>query len=209
MKVLVLGSAAGGGFPQWNCNCRNCRGARAGSINAKWRTQSSIAVSSDSRNWVLINASPDILAQLKALPQLQFARTIRDTGITAVVLVDSQLDHTTGLVMLREGRRLEVYCTASVQADLATGNPLFRILENYCGVNWHEIDLGAGGFQVGGIQDIEFAVVLVTSKAPPYSPHRDVPREDDNIALTIRDIASGQSVFYAPGLAAVDSTAWK
>jgi pyrroloquinoline quinone biosynthesis protein B len=209
MKVLVLGSAAGGGFPQWNCNCRNCRGTRAGSINAKWRTQSSIAISADSRSWVLINASPDMLAQLKALPQLQPARTIRDTGITAVVLVDSQLDHTTGLVMLREGRRLEVYCTASVQTDLTTGNPLFRILEHYCGVDWHEIDLGAGGFQVRGIQDIEFAAVPVTSKAPPYSPHRDAPREDDNIALTIRDIASGQSVFYAPGLAAVDSTAWK
>ena len=209
MKVLVLGSAAGGGFTQWNCNCRNCRGARTGSINAKWRTQSSIAVSTDSRSWVLINASPDILAQLKALPQLQPARTIRDTGITAIVLVDSQLDHTTGLVMLREGRRLEVYCTASVQTDLTTGNPLFRILEHYCGVDWHEIDLGAGGFRVRGIQDIEFAAVPVTSKAPPYSPHRDAPREDDNIALTIRDIASGQCVFYAPGLAAVDSTAWK
>jgi pyrroloquinoline quinone biosynthesis protein B len=209
VRLLVLGSAAGGGFPQWNCNCRNCRGTRAGSINAKWRTQSSIAVSSDSRSWVLINASPDILTQLKVLPQLQPARAIRDTGITAVVLVDSQLDHTTGLVMLREGGRLEIYCTASVQADLTTGNPLFRILENYCGVDWHQIDLGAGGFQVRGIQDIEFAAVPVTSKAPPYSPHRDAPREDDNIALTIRDIASGQSVFYAPGLAAVDSTAWK
>ncbi len=209
MKILVLGSAAGGGFPQWNCNCRNCRGARDGTLNTKWRTQSSIAVSADSQSWVLINASPDILAQLKALSQLQPAREVRDTGIAAIVLVDSQLDHTTGLAMLREGSRLEVYCTASVQTDLVTGNPLFRILENYCGVNWHEIGLGAGGFRIRGIQDIEFVAVPVTSKAPPYSPHRDAPREDDNIALMIRDIVNGQSAFYAPGLAVVNDKVWK
>jgi len=209
MRILVLGAAAGGGFPQWNCNCRNCRGLREGSLNAKARTQSSIAVSADSRSWVLVNASPDILAQLKVLPQLQPARQLRDTGISAVLLVDSQLDHTLGLAMLREGSRLEVYCTASVRADLITGNPLFRILENYCGVNWHEIKLERGGFRIPGIEDIEFTAVPVTSKAPPYSPHRDAPREDDNIALMITDAASGQSAFYAPGLAAVDSRLWQ
>jgi len=209
MRILVLGAAAGGGFPQWNCNCRNCRGLREGSLNAKARTQSSIAVSADSRSWVLVNASPDILAQLKVLPQLQPARQLRDTGISAVLLVDSQLDHTLGLAMLREGSRLEVYCTASVRADLITGNPLFRILENYCGVNWHEIKLERGGFRIPGIEDIEFTAVPVTSKAPPYSPHRDAPREDDNVALMITDAASGQSAFYAPGLAAVDSRLWQ
>jgi len=209
MRLLVLGAAAGGGFPQWNCNCRNCRGAREGSVNAKWRTQSSIAVSADSESWGLVNASPDILTQLKALTQLQPARQLRDTGITAIVLVDSQLDHTLGLAMLREGSRLNVYCTASVRTDLMTGNPLFQILENYCGVDWHEINLEAAGFHIMGINNIEFAAVPVTSKAPPYSPHRDAPREDDNIALMIRDTASGQSVFYAPGLAAVDSRVWQ
>ncbi|MBV8054609.1 MAG: pyrroloquinoline quinone biosynthesis protein PqqB [Deltaproteobacteria bacterium] len=209
MRLLVLGAAAGGGFPQWNCNCRNCRGAREGSVNAKWRTQSSIAVSADSESWGLVNASPDILTQLKALTQLQPARQLRDTGITAIVLVDSQLDHTLGLAMLREGSRLNVYCTASVRTDLMTGNPLFQILENYCGVDWHEINLEAAGFHIMGINNIEFAAVPVTSKAPPYSPHRDAPREDNNIALMIRDTASGQSVFYAPGLAAVDSRVWQ
>jgi pyrroloquinoline quinone biosynthesis protein B len=209
MRLLVLGAAAGGGFPQWNCNCRNCRGARDGLLNAKWRTQSSIAVSADSQSWVLVNASPYILAQLKALPQLQPARRLRDTGITAVVLVDSQLDHTLGMAMLREGNRLEVYCTTSVRTDLMTGNPLFRILENYCGVDWREINLKAGGFKIGGISDIEFVAVPVTGKAPPYSPHREAPCEDDNIALIIRDVANGQSVFYAPGLAAVDSKVWQ
>jgi pyrroloquinoline quinone biosynthesis protein B len=209
MRVLVLGSAAGGGFPQWNCNCRNCRGVRNGSLKAKWRTQSSIAISADSQDWVLVNASPDILAQLKALPQLQPSRKLRDTGITAVVLVDSQLDHTLGLGMLREGERLQVYCTASVRMDLMTGNPLLRILENYCGVDWHEIKLAGESFPIPKIEHVRFASVPVTSKAPPYSPHRDAPREDDNLALMITNILSGQSLFYAPGLATVDGKVWE
>jgi pyrroloquinoline quinone biosynthesis protein B len=208
MRVLVLGAAAGGGFPQWNCNCRNCLGVRQRSLKAQPRTQSSIAVSAESQNWVLINASPDILAQLKVLPQLQPARRLRDTGIAAVILVDSQLDHTLGLAMLREGSRLEVYCTASVREDLMAGNPLLRILESYCGANWHEIKLLDGGFQIPSIDGIEFVAVPVTSKAPPYSPHRDAAREDDNVALMIKDIATGESLFYAPGLAAVDTELW-
>jgi pyrroloquinoline quinone biosynthesis protein B len=209
MRIVVLGSAAGGGFPQWNCNCRNCRGVRNGSLKVKWRTQSSIAVSNDWENWVLVNASPDILTQLKGLPQLQPARKLRDTGITAVVLVDSQLDHTLGLGMLREGSRLQVYCTASVRTDLMIGNPLLRILEDYCGVDWHEIKLASDAFQVPGIQGLDFDPVPVASKAPPYSPHRNAPCEDDNIALTITDRSSNHSLFYAPGLAAIDNKAWE
>ncbi len=125
MKIRVLGSAAGGGFPQWNCNCPNCAGVRNGSINAKARTQSSIAVSSNGTDWVLVNASPDILAQLKANPALQPARAIRDTGIAAVMLMDAQIDHITGLLMLREGKKkLDLYCTDSVWDDLNHGLPL-------------------------------------------------------------------------------------
>jgi pyrroloquinoline quinone biosynthesis protein B len=208
MRVLVLGAAAGGGFPQWNCNCRNCRGVRDKSLKASPRTQSSIAVSADSLNWVLINASPDILTQFKALPQLQPSRQLRDTGIVAVILVDSQLDHTLGLGMLREGQRLQVYCTASVRTDLTTGNPLLRILENYCGVDWREIKLTGAVFEIPGIEHLEFEAVPVKGKAPPYSPHRYAPCEEDNIALTITDAVSGRSLFYAPGLAAVDGKVW-
>jgi pyrroloquinoline quinone biosynthesis protein B len=171
--------------------------------------QSSIAVSTNRENWVLINASPDILAQLKALPQLQPSRKLRDTGIAAVLLVDSQLDHTLGLGMLREGERLQVYCTASVRTDLMTGNPLLRILENYCGVDWHEIKLAGGAFQIPGIEHLEFTAVPVASKAPPYSPHRNDPNDEDNIALMITDLLKGQFLFYAPGLAAVDHKVWE
>ena len=131
-RIRVLGAAAGGGFPQWNCNCRNCDGVRKGTIRAQPRTQSSIAVSADGVDWVLFNASPDLLAQIKSFPALQPARAIRDTGIRAVVLMDGQIDHTTGLLMLREGKPLELWCTDMVREDLSTGNPLFNILGHYC-----------------------------------------------------------------------------
>src|ERR1700730_11696601 len=104
MRIVVLGAAAGGGFPQWNCNCRNCAGFRSGKVRGRPRTQSSIAVTSDSVNWVLINLSPDVLSQLAQTPLLQPARAIRDTGINSIILVDGQIDHTVGLFMLREGR---------------------------------------------------------------------------------------------------------
>ena len=106
MKIRVLGSAAGGGFPQWNCNCRNCSGLRDGTLRTQARTQSSIAICGyDEREWALVNASPDILSQLRANPVLQPARAPRDTAIRAIVLVDGQIDHTTGLFMLRESTR--------------------------------------------------------------------------------------------------------
>ena len=124
MKILVLGSAAGGGFPQWNCNCRTCAGLRNGTIRARARTQSSIAVSSDGRDWVLVNASPDILAQIRATPALQPARSTRDSGIVAVMLMDAQIDHVTGLLMLREGKPLALYCTEPVWHELNNGLPL-------------------------------------------------------------------------------------
>jgi len=201
----VLGAAAGGGFPQWNCNCRNCDGVRKGSIRATPRTQSSICVSSDGINWVLFNASPDLLAQIKSFPPLQPGRAIRDTGIRAIVLVDGQIDHTTGLLMLREGKPLEIWCTDMVHEDLTTGNPLFKILGHYAGVNRHRLPIEPGSsFTMEGIDHLRFESVSLKSKAPPYSPHRDNPHDGDNVGLRIVDTRSGKSVFYAPGLGEIE-----
>jgi len=206
MQVRVLGAAAGGGFPQWNCNCRNCDGVRKGTIRAQARTQSSIAVSSNGVDWALFNASPDLLAQIKSFPALQPARGIRDTGIRAIVLVDGQIDHTTGLLMLREGRPLEIWCTDMVREDLSTGNPLFHILGHYCGVNWHRLPTTAGSsFSIDGIEHLSFTAVPLKSKAPPYSPHRDNPHEGDNIGMRITDVRSGKKLFYAPGLGEIET----
>jgi pyrroloquinoline quinone biosynthesis protein B len=206
MRVRVLGSAAGGGFPQWNCNCLNCRRLRTGCIKATARTQSSITVSADGVNWVLCNASPDIRAQLEGFPAMQPGRAVRDTAIMGVVLMDSQIDHTTGLLMLREGKPLEVYCTEMVHQDLTTGNPLFNILEHYCGVNWHAVPVEAGAcFTVRGADPLLFTAVPLHSKAPPYSPHRQAPHVGDNIGLRVEDGHTGKSLFYAPGLGEIEA----
>lgn len=205
MQVRVLGAAAGGGFPQWNCNCRNCAGLRSGSVRAQARTQSSICVSSDGVNWVLFNASPDLLAQIKSFAALQPGRGIRDTGIRAIVLVDGQIDHTTGLLMLREGKPLEIWCTDMVNEDLTTGNPLFNILGHYAGVNRHRLPIEAGNsFAIDGIEHLRFASVALKSKAPPYSPHRDHPHDGDNVGIQITDTRSGKRLFYAPGLGEIE-----
>ena len=205
MRIRVLGASAGGGFPQWNCNCRNCDGVRKGTVRATPRTQSSIAVSGDDVNWILFNASPDLLTQYKSFAELQPARAIRDTAIRSVVLMDAQIDHTTGLLMLREGRPLEIYCTSMVREDLSTGNPLFKILGHYCSVNWHEVPTGHGtSFPVIGAEELTFTAVPSKSNAPPYSPHRDNPLEGDNIGMRIADPRSGKVLFYAPGLGEIE-----
>lgn len=201
MFVHVLGAAAGGGFPQWNCNCRNCRGVRDGSLRATPRTQSSIAVSGDGDNWVLFNASPDILSQIAAFPALQPARSERDSAIRAVLLMDSQIDHTTGLLMLREGCPHEVYCSDMVHEDLSTGFPLFRMLEHWNGGLRHNpIPLDGSDFAIKGIEGLRFRAIPVEGKAPPYSPHRHDPHKGDNIGVLVTDTRSGRTLFYAPGL---------
>jgi pyrroloquinoline quinone biosynthesis protein B len=202
MLLHVLGSAAGGGFPQWNCNCRNCAGVRAGTLRTRARTQSSICVRGDaSVDWALVNASPDLLAQIRAHAALQPARAPRDSGIAAVLLMDGQVDHTTGLYMLRErGSPLPLWCADPVHEDLTRGNPILRVLEHYCGVERHPIPLDGSEFTMAGVPGLRFAALPLASKAAPYSPHRDAPVPGDNIGLTIIDAASGQRVFYAPGL---------
>jgi pyrroloquinoline quinone biosynthesis protein B len=205
MRITVLGSAAGGGFPQWNCNCPNCAGVRAGTLRAKPRTQSSIFVRPDDAvDGVLFNASPDILEQIRSSPVLQPGRKIRDTAIAGVVLIDGQVDHATGLFMLRErGTPLPLWCTDPVAEDLSQGNPVLRVLSHYCGVARHAITLDGDAFEVPGVPHLSFRAIALTGKAAPYSPHRDAPVPGDNIGITMTDHQSGKSLFYAPGLGAI------
>lgn len=205
MHVLVLGSAAGGGFPQWNCNCDNCAGFRNGTVRATARTQSSIAVSADGKRWLLINASPDVRAQINAAPALQPSDGRRGSGMVAVLLMDGQIDHATGLLTLREGEALQLYCTEPVYEDLSTGLPLVRVLDHYCGTDHHVVPLDRTPFTVEGVPGLRLTAVPLSSKAPPYSPHRNDPHPGDNIGLLIDDEATGGRLFYAPGLGTVDA----
>jgi len=203
MLVRVLGSAAGGGFPQWNCNCPNCDGLRRGSIRATARTQSSIAVSANGVDWLLVNASPDVLTQLRAAPALQPARAIRDSGIAAVLLMDAQIDHVTGLLMLRErSTPLPLMATPEVLSDLSDGLPLTRVLSHYCGVAPLPLALDAPQ-AVPGLPGVTVLALPLPSKPPPYSPFRERPRRGDNIGLLLANPQTGRRLFYAPGLGEV------
>jgi pyrroloquinoline quinone biosynthesis protein B len=206
MKIKVLGSSAGGGFPQWNCNCRNCDGLRRGTLKATPRTQSSIAVSANGEDWLLINASPDILAQIAANPELQPARQARDSGIAAVLVIDAQIDHVTGLLMLRErDTPLPLYTTDAVWQDLRTGFPIGPILSHYCGVEHRGIALDGAPLALAMLPGIQIEALPLSSKAPPYSPHREAPERGDNIGLVMTNQRSGKRVFYAPGLGALEA----
>jgi pyrroloquinoline quinone biosynthesis protein B len=136
--VRVLGSAAGGGFPQWNCSCHNCLGVRAGSVPARTRTQASVAVSTDRVNWLLVNATPDIGTQITRLAG--DGAEVRRNPVRAVLLSDAELDHVTGLLSLREGRGLIVYATAWV---LRAAAPILDILDAYTAVERRELTPGS------------------------------------------------------------------
>jgi pyrroloquinoline quinone biosynthesis protein B len=205
MFIQILGSAAGGGFPQWNCNCRNCSGVRNGSLRAQPRSQSSIAISDDGVHWILCNASPDIRAQIESFPALQPARKVRDTAIAAIVLLDSQIDHCTGLLTLREGCPHQVWCTAMVHQDLSSGFPLFNMLAHWNGGLQHNlIELDGMPFSIPACPNLRLTAIALRSSAPPYSPHRGNPHPGDNIGLFIEDLQTGGALFYAPGLGQVD-----
>ncbi|HEX2528805.1 MAG TPA: pyrroloquinoline quinone biosynthesis protein PqqB [Geminicoccus sp.] len=128
MKIIVLGSAAGGGFPQWNCRCPVCRLAWAGDPRVVSRTQSGLAVSADGEQWILLNASPDLRQQILATPALQPKGADRGSPIKAVILTNAELDHVAGLLTLRERQPFRLLATAPTHAALDS-NPLFQSLD--------------------------------------------------------------------------------
>jgi len=128
MQIKILGSAAGGGFPQWNCACANCSSVRAGTFAGKARTQAQVAVSSDGESWYLLGASPDLRAQIEATPELHPRVGVRASPISGVVLTSADLDHVLGLLLLRELQPLQVFATNSVLGILRDDNSFFRML---------------------------------------------------------------------------------
>ncbi len=177
MWARVLGSAAGGGFPQWNCTCPPCRAVRDGSRPARPRTQSSVAVSADRNQWFLLNASPDVQAQIEGFPALHPGREAgeeRQVPLRGVLLTDAELDHTLGLLLLREGRGLDVYATEAVHQVLCHGTGLLRVLGAYCPVRWHPVEPGARGEAPlgGGLSYRAFDVP--TAKRARFGP-QDAP----------------------------------
>jgi len=137
MRVKILGSAAGGGFPQWNCACSNCRALRAGTFRGKARTQAQVAISVDSKSWFLLGASPDLRAQIEATPELHPREGIRQSPIAGAVLANADVDHVLGLLLLRELQPLRVYATDSIRKIVTEDNSMFAMLQRVPGqVAW-------------------------------------------------------------------------
>ena len=195
IKIKILGTSAGGGLPQWNCNCNNCQLARNSKI--PHRTQSSIAINNNN-NWSLINASPDIRNQINDHLVCKLCDApIRDNRIKNIVLVDSQLDHTLGLLNIREGDPLDIYCTDVVKKQITDEFPIIRILDSYCGTNINSITIGTS---FSPLENVDIFPVNIESNSPPYSEHRGSIVDGSNIGLIITNTLTGQKLFYAPGL---------
>ncbi len=143
MRVKILGSAAGGAFPQWNCACANCRAVRAGTFHGKPRSQTQVALSADRRSWFLLGASPDLRMQIEATPELHPRAGPRQSPIAGLVLANAELDHVVGSLLLRELQPLAVYATASVRRIVNEDNSMFRMLQRIPDqVVWKEFHCG-------------------------------------------------------------------
>jgi pyrroloquinoline quinone biosynthesis protein B len=205
----VLGAAAGGGFPQWNCGCPNCRGLRGGTIRAAARTQESVAVSADGAHWFLLNASPEIREQIERFPGLH-PRGPRHSPIEALVLTNGDLDHTLGLLSLRESHPLAVYASEHVRVGFTEGNVLYRTLERFPGqVTWRPLKLGREE-ALAGVDGRESGLfveaVAVPGKLPIHLETIAAPDPEDNIGLRIREASTGRRLAYFPAAGGLTDT---
>ena len=214
MRIRVLGSAAGGGFPQWNCGCPNCRGVRAGTLRAAPRSQESVAVSADGAGWFLLNASPEIRQQVEGFPGLH-PRGPRHSPISAIVLTNGDLDHTLGLLSLRESHPLVVYATEGVRQGFTEGNALYRTLQRFPEqVTWRPLKLGREEALAGAdgrASGLVVEAVAAPGKPPIHlelglelgRPVRPAPDPEDNVGLRIREESTGRRLAYFPAAGGV------
>jgi pyrroloquinoline quinone biosynthesis protein B len=197
VKIRVLGSAAGGGFPQWNCGCANCREGRRGWGRARPRTQESIAVSADGQSWFLINASPEIRAQIEACNDL-WPRADRHSPIAGILLTNGDLDHCLGLLSLRESHPLVVYATDAVRDGFTENKVLYRTLERFPGqVTWRKVELGREQPLGAGLQ---VTAIPAPGKLPVHLEGRRAPSPEDSVGFVIR-AESGPRLAYFSGIA--------
>jgi pyrroloquinoline quinone biosynthesis protein B len=232
MRVKVLGSAAGGGFPQWNCGCPNCGGLRNGTLKACPRTQAQVAVSSDPLHWFLLNASPDLRQQIFATPELSVAPSSLASPISTILLTSADVDCVMGLLHLREFQPLHIYSTLSVRRILTEENSLFRVLaRSNPPVRWDSLSLDriiplAPPTSPGAKDGLFCKAVPLFGGFPDYvsdALKASLPSEEAVIGLQL--VHKEKRLFYAPSfsglgedwqrsvdesdLALLDGTFWK
>jgi len=199
MRIRILGSAAGGGVPQWNCRCRNCEAARAGSPHVRPRTQSSIAVSADGNSWFLLNVSPDIRQQtLDFSPLGPPPGNERGQSIAGCVLTDAELDHTAGLLLLREGLTFSVYCTSRVRRWLNRFLPIEPLLANFANPHWFEIPLTESSRLGAAGPGLILRAFEVERHVPRFVDEESSMASGAVIGVSILDPVTGGKLVYAP-----------
>lgn len=210
MRVRILGSAAGGGFPQWNCACPNCRAVRAGTFAGKARTQAQIAISADGREWFLLGASPDLRAQIESCPELHPRDGIRQSPIAGVVLANADIDHVLGLLLLRELQPLRVYATEAVRRILTEDNSMFAMLQRVPRqVEWTAFMLGSS-FVLRNISGEDSGLTVralsLGTHYPAYVAEQrrsDLTRGEASLGLIVESV-SGKRLAYMPAVPRFD-----
>lgn len=205
MRVRILGSAAGGAFPQWNCACPNCAALRRGSFQGKARRQAQLAISADSTSWFLLGASPDLRAQIESTPDLHPRSGVRQSPISGTVLLNADLDHVLGLLLLRELQPLCVFATTSVRRILTEGNSAFAMLERIPDqVKW--IDIGGAPFSLvnpaGHDSRIRCRGISIGTHFPAYVSEKkreELSPDEASLGLLVES-DSGKHLAYMPGV---------
>jgi len=212
MRIRILGSAAGGAFPQWNCSCRNCGRLRAGTFPGKSRTQTQVAISGDDRAWFLLNSSPDLRAQIEATPALHPRNNGRDSAVCGVLLTSGDIDQIAGLLSLRELQPFRIYCTPSIRRILLEDNSVFAMLNRVPGqVAWTEIGCDAS-FPLRTVAEndsgISCTVLSLGSRYPAYvSQERAAGLNPEEALLGVMvNSSSGGRLAYMPAVPAVDDS---
>ncbi len=221
MQVKILGSAAGGGFPQWNCLCANCRAVRSGTFRGKPRTQTQVAISADGRSWFLLGASPDLRVQIDAMRELQPQEQVpkqnekqsgqtqapaRYSPIAGAVFVNADIDHTLGLLLLRELQPLQVYATASIRRILTNDNSMFGMLQRVPGqLTWTDFtprktfSLSDASGELAGVR---CRAISLGTHFPAYvseSRRSQLKSEEASLGLMVEG-SSGKRFAYMPAV---------
>jgi pyrroloquinoline quinone biosynthesis protein B len=203
MRVRVLGSGAGGGLPQWNCGCENCTRARRGDPAVPARTQAGLAVSADGVRWSLLDASPDLRAQLDAFPALHPRPGTRDLPLDTLVLTSAELDAALGLLLLREALPYRVVSTSWVRDALLRHGGPFQLFEPA----WGAVKLDAA---VALDRDgrIEARLFPLPGKLPGWLRDRENARPETRAGVRVTDTRTGRRLVWAPALRALDDAVW-
>ena len=207
MQIHLLGTAAGGGVPQWNCACAVCCEARRPNGRVRARTQSSVAISADGRSWFLLNASPDIRAQIESFQPLQPSPGPgRNSPIQAVLLTNADLDHSLGLMLLREGETLRIHATRNVRQALNEGVSMEPALASFCGTDWVEPPLEPAPLRQrdGSPSGLTYQAIPLPGKSPRFLKSKTT--EGNVVGYRISDSRTGGRLLFLPDVATLNET---